>query len=367
MVSLKNNKNHRLIGWALLVGIALFIKVLSYFPDIVEKYYTFGFYPFISGMLRRITGWAPFSFGDLLYSVALVVGIRWLLKIIKTVKNKKITFSLVKKQFRKIVFVGISVYVIFYSFWGLNYSRTGISQRLQLREDSYSVQDLDTLVQILHTRLNNNAAQLTPAIRDSFRLHKNLFQGAVTAYKVSEKEFPFLSYSVKSVKPSLFSYLGNYLGFQGYYNPFSGEAQVNTTIPQSVEPFVSTHELAHQLGYAKESEANFVGFLACRRHPSVNFKYSVYFDMYHYGIRELFARDSSKAEFYETRLHPAVKKDVEAYIAFYKKYKNPLEPIISWVYNHFLIVNNQPKGNASYNDVVTWLIAYYKKYGQDAI
>ena len=33
----------------------------------------------------------------------------------------------------------------------------------------------------------------------------------------------------------------------------------------------------------------------------------------------------------------------------------------------YLKLNNQPKGKMTYNAVVAWLIAYQKKYGDDAI
>ena len=51
---------------------------------------------------------------------------------------------------------------------------------------------------------------------------------------------------------------------------------------------------------------------------------------------------------------------------FIRKYKNPVEPIITWAYGHFLKANNQPAGKQTYNEVVAWLIAYYKKFGIDA-
>ncbi len=57
-------------------------------------------------------------------------------------------------------------------------------------------------------------------------------------------------------------WLGNYLGFTGYYNPFTGEAQVNTTVPQFLLPNIALHEMGHQIGYAKEDEANFSAYLA---------------------------------------------------------------------------------------------------------
>jgi hypothetical protein len=43
--------------------------------------------------------------------------------------------------------------------------------------------------------------------------------------KIYRNTILLINYKYPSVKPSIFSYLGNYLGFTGYYNPFSGEAQ----------------------------------------------------------------------------------------------------------------------------------------------
>lgn len=353
--------------WIVLVFLAIAIKVISFSPLWVERYYVNGIYPVISSGLRYLLGWLPISFGDILYGAIIVWLICQAVLVFKLIRKRIFSKRLIAGFTRRIFFTGMLVYILFYGLWGLNYSRMGIASQLGLSEVKYTSNDLDSLVLVLHERLNANAALLTPAMRDSFKTKKNLFANAALLYKIAETRYPFLSYKGYSVKPSIFSYLGNYLGFQGYYNPFTGEAQVNTTIPLCVEPFVASHEIAHQLGYAKESEANFVGFLACRMHPSVNFKYSVYFDMYHYAIRELRYADSLKALAYDSTLHLQVKRDVEDYRAFYKKYRNPVEPYIDKMYSYFLKANNQPKGKESYNEVVTWLIAYYKKYGIEAI
>jgi hypothetical protein len=161
--------------------------------------------------------------------------------------------------------------------------------------------------------------------------------------------------------------LGNYLGFQGYYNPFSGEAQVNTTVPRFLEPYVTTHEIAHQLGYGKENEANFVGYLACRYYPSNVFRYSVYLDMYRYAVGEMILRDTMRARQFQEKRHPQVIRDVKEFHDFYRKFKNPVNPVVMWGYGQFLKANNQPAGKNSYNEVVAWLIAYYKKFGVEAL
>jgi hypothetical protein len=231
----------------------------------------------------------------------------------------------------------------------------------------YSLADVDTLTRVMQARVNSYAPLVNELQRDSFNRKKILFTTAYESFQIVTARYPFLDYRPRSVKPSLFSYAGNYLGFQGYYNPFSGEAQVNTTVPRFLEPFVTTHEIAHQLGYGKENEANFVGYLACRLSGSIAFKYSVYYDMYNYAIGEVSRRDTALARSYIRSLHPQVKKDMEEFREFYRKYKNPIEPIVMWGYGHFLKANNQPAGKRSYNEVVAWLIAFYKKFGVEAL
>lgn len=367
MFSFKKILHKKTVIYLLVIVLAVAIKTVSFFPALVEAYYTYGIYPGIAKALRFLFGWIPFSLGDILYMVLFFYIMYYLFKFLKKIYYRQINKRGAITFLKYCIKIILLVFVLFYGLWGLNYSRTGIASQLQLQEEKYTVQDVDTLAGLLHKKLNVYAALLTPAMRDSFIKKRDLFADANAVYTIAEKYYPFLAYEPASIKPSLFSYLGNYMGFQGYYNPFTGEAQVNTTVPQSVEPFVATHEIAHQLGYAKESEANFVGFLACRLHPSINFKYSVYFDMYHYAISELKGMDSASAHTYDSTLHAQVIKDREEYIEFYKKYRNPIEPYIGRFYDYFLKANNQPNGKKSYNEVIIWLIAYYKKYGKEKI
>ena len=53
------------------------------------------------------------------------------------------------------------------------------------------------------------------------------------------------------------------MGYAGYLNPFTLEAQINTKIPKLNYIFTAAHEMAHQLGVASESEANFIAFYTC--------------------------------------------------------------------------------------------------------
>ncbi|MBS1654706.1 MAG: DUF3810 domain-containing protein [Bacteroidetes bacterium] len=354
-------------SWILLVILAILIKWASMNPLWIETNYTYGLYPLISKTLRFLFGWLPFSIGDLFYSFLILVIIYKTYQFLKNLFQKKINRQYLLSGLQQLIFFFLFVYVFFYLLWGLNYSRMGIASQLNLKVKTYSLGELDTLTTVLQNRMNDYAAHIDFKQRDSLAKKQQLFSESVAAYANVAEQYDFLQYKPESIKPSIFSYAGNILGFEGYYNPFSGEGQVNTTIPLFMQPFVACHEMAHQLGYAKENEANFVGYLACRSHSSVTFKYSVYFDLYSYAISEVYRRDTSLAKQFQQKLHPQVKKDMDQWRRFYTQYKNPVEPIIMWAYGHYLKANNQPAGKLTYNEVVAWLIAYQHKFGIESI
>ena len=81
------------------------------------------------------------------------------------------------------------------------------------------------------------------------------------------------------------------MGFSGYLNPITNEAQVDGLIPEFKFPTTASHEAAHQIGYAAENEANFIGFLAASHHPDTYFRYSGYAFGLRHCLAELYRRE----------------------------------------------------------------------------
>jgi Protein of unknown function (DUF3810) len=352
--------------WIVLVVLSVTIKIFSLFPAAVEKYYSTGIYPAISQTLRILFGWIPFSIGDILYGAVIIILVYKLTILVKKLIKRKTNKQYWWGALRGLVFVALWVYVLFNGLWGLNYNRQGISTQLELKIERYTTQDLVNVMDQLVVRLNalDSSAHLN---RISIRRKRNLFEGAQLAYDSLTQQRPEFEYVHSSVKPSLYSYLGNYLGYTGYYNPFSGEAQVNTTVPLFVQPFTTCHEIGHQLGYAKENEANFAGYLSARSSSNPAFLYSVYFDLYSYSRFYLYMQDSALSKQMDSRLPAGFKKDYRELQEFVIKHRNPLERVIDKLYGQYLKANEQPAGRLTYNEVVAWLVAYYKKFGKEAI
>lgn len=350
----------------ILAGVALLLRVFSGFPEAVDRYYAHGFYPFMAAVQRMLLGWIPFSIGDLLYGAAIVFLVFKLVDLIRRLVRRKTDRRYWLGGGRLLLHVVLWVYVTFNLCWGLNYNRAGIAADLGLQVDKYTKEELVRVMQVLVDRLHSLDST---GRTDREALHKKryLFGGAVAAYDSLTPHHPAISYRHASVKPSLYSYLGNYLGYTGYYNPFTGEAQVNTTVPVFVQPFTTCHEIGHQLGYAKESEANFSGYLAARSSGDATFRYSVYLDMYSYSWYYLYRQDSVLAKQFTGQLPPGAKNDYAELKEFYLKHRNPVEAVIDKLYGQYLKANQQPSGKLSYSEVIAWLIAYYKKYGAAAV
>lgn len=350
------------LGVLLLLAVAVIIKVIAAFPLQVEEYYSSGLYPFIGASLRLLTGWMPFSLGDILYALAVIWMLYKLIKTIAAIVKRKITRQSFIHSMQKTIKLILGIYILFNLLWGLNYNRLGIAYQLQLRSQQVDTANLQPLIRYAIEKVNTARKNLGSDV--TYPSKEKILRDVKTAYDSAKKKFSFLHYAHPHVKNSLYGRLGNYLGFLGYYNPFTGESQVNTATPPFVIPYTACHEAAHQLGYGSEDEANFAGYIAAIASGNKFFQYSAYFDLFNYANAQMFTIDSSLARNNYRQLDTLVKLDVIEYHNFILSHRNNIEPYISSLYGEYLKVNNQPQGLATYDDVVMWIIAYRKKYGE---
>ena len=76
----------------------------------------------------------------------------------------------------------------------------------------------------------------------------------------------------------------------GLYNPLTGTAHVNLNDQAYMLSFTMCHELAHQAGYAREDEANYIAYKACMSGDAA-FRFSGSFNMLLYAMDALYALD----------------------------------------------------------------------------
>jgi len=343
----------------ILLSLIILLHLFSMQHAWVEKIYSAYIYPPVAGLLRIITNFIPFSLGDVLYACVFI----WILVAVIRFFRKGPTWLKFFVSLRNLIVKCLWVYVFFLLLWGLNYYRYGIGYKMQLYPDVYSTADLKAVTTQLRKELNVSR-KLMDSLHLGYTDDTATLRNAAELYNNAKAKYPFLSYPHADVKKMLFATIGNYSGYLGYYNPFTGEAQVNTKAPVFVVPFTACHEIGHQLGFASESEASFAAYLVVNAGNSVVFKYSAYFDLFAFANGELSVRDSVASKQNKALLDTLVKKDYAAYRQYLNAYDNPVEPLLAALYGSYLKAHNQPKGIDSYDEVVAWIVAYYKKYGK---
>ena len=106
--------------------------------------------------------------------------------------------------------------------------------------------------------VKTNTLQLQITKNDSVAVvipysHDEIYDLALKGYENIPTDLQEFRYEIKSIKSSLFSYPLSYMGFGGYLNPFTNEAQVNYLKPKYTSPLTTCHEMAHQTGIGSES------------------------------------------------------------------------------------------------------------------
>ena len=195
-------------------------------------------------------------------------------------------------------------------------------------------------------------------------------QTAKEAMASLSDQFPRLSGYYTTPKALYFSGFMSQQYMQGYYFPFSMEANYNDTMSIMNKPFTMCHELAHTHGYIYEDEANFLGFLACINSDDVVFQYSGYLGVLNY-INNDFYNAVSKEEYNShVKISARVKYDnqfmtKEAWQEVEKKAVVKTETVKKAAETFIdtnLKVNGVASGKCSYSHVVALIMDYYYNF-----
>ncbi len=334
----------------------IFLKIIARFPDVVEQLYSNGLYVYISKLMRYVFGWVPFSVGDILYTLATIYILRWLF-----VNRKRIIKD--TKAWILDVLSAVSIgYFTFHLLWAFNYYRLPLHKALNIEKD-YTTEALVATTERLISTVNTVHIAITnnDTVKVNMPYSKTeLLQKVPKGYDKLSKKFPHLAYQPKSVKRSIYSLPLTYMGFSGYLNPFTNEAQIDGLIPTFKYPTTASHEVAHQLGYAAENEANFIGSMAAMHHDDIYFKYSGYAFALRHCLHEIYRRDPKQYETLVTKVNKGILKNYQEVRDFWDSYQNPTEPLFKSTYDTFLKANNQVDGMESYSYVVALLVNYFE-------
>tara|TARA_B100001173_G_scaffold157675_1_gene136506 strand:+ start:1309 stop:2175 length:867 start_codon:yes stop_codon:yes gene_type:complete len=250
------------------------------------------------------------------------------------------------------------LFFFFHFIWGINYYRIPLHKKLNIKTD-YNIDQLSKTLKILVKKSNDLHSKLTN--HDTIPVY--VPYDLKTVKKIIERDYKFYDYSKKikpRIKNSLISEVISYMGFSGYINPFTLEAQINKNIPKLNYITTASHEMAHQLGITNESEANFISFVSSINNNDPFIKYAGYIFALKYCYNDLYNKNKTKAQEIFSKLNLGIIKNFKEDTSYWKNYKNPIEPYIKKVYGAFLRNKGQPKGLKTYNQLVKYVVSYFE-------
>lgn len=295
----------------------------------------------------------PFSMGDIIY----IVSGGFLLYCLIGLFRKKSRNAATMK-----ILLTVNVFYFTYQvFWGMLYFQVPIIKKLPSQDKPEIAKARELALRYLEKcKISREAVQEDKngvfMVTDLKSVqHEILYQQTKIPKYISSKKVPLIA----AIKPSLFKNVMSFTGILGYYNPFTAEAQYNAELPSTFIPFTTAHESSHQLGFAREQEANFVGYLIGINSSNPELKYSTEFFTLKSLLRFIVEDDP---EFVKTILNnysPAMKRDRAYEKSFVLTHQGWLDDFFGFTNNLFLKTNQQ-EGSVTYSYFIDLLLNYEK-------
>ena len=361
-------KSQKLNRWMItlpLLVLALVTRIFLLFaakdPDLVENLYSSTIYPYIAKGLGFLSGSIPFSIAEILL-ILIVLFI--IIAIIILIMKPRIIINNLTKILHYLIRSFAIIYILFYFLWGFNYYRQDYSVLADMNLAPASYNELKELTQIMIEKSNESRESLPEDDKGLLLIEENfddlvkIVNDGFANYKLGNID---LTANYVRAKPVFLSKYMSYTGIMGIYIPFTYEATINTHVPNHSLLSTITHEIAHQKGFAKEDEANFIAYKANINNPDKRFQYSGYYLAMNYLMDEVSRENPDDYSALYNNISDAVKRDMEYARQYWDDREGIINETINNMNDNYLKANNQLDGVQSYGGVVKLLLAEYKE------
>ncbi len=351
-----------------LIPLAMLIRrLMASSPVFTENVYSRGIYKYIMQPVSLLTGIFPFSIAEfVLIFLVLYIPIRIIYLIVKAFKARD--WSIFLPFTANIVLVGSLWFFIQVMVWNINYERLPFSELANIDVQESSVDDLENLCEYLVDMTNELREQVKEDENGVMTVeggYKSILKRAQAGYDAIEEKYTFLGGKYGQPKPVLLSRLMSHSNIIGLYSCLSGEANIDVDIPISGIASTTLHEMAHQRGFAREDEANYISFIACMAHPDVDFKYSGSVMALQYSMNALYSESPDRYFAIAKNYSPGYQRDLQAERIYWKQFEGLTQEVADKMNDTYLKLNGQTDGVKSYGRMVDLLIASYKSSVQN--
>ncbi len=345
-----------LIGAGILALLtAAAVGLARFMPEFWFSFYT-DFSRTAMRYLGAAFGWVPFPVWELLLALLIPGVVAGLIYAIKRARVLGFLSGLLE--------LIVLLAALFVGLWGLNGFAPTIGEQTGLEVQPYSTDQLQAAAawyadqaSLWSVRVERD--QAGDVVLPDF---ETMSDQAVAAYGRLAEYNGRYALSISRVKPLLLSEAFAYTGTTGIFVCLTGEAGVSTETFPLAQPFTLCHELGHSLAVAREDEANYLGFLACRAADSELFRYSGYYNAFIYCFNALYDENVTKARSLWDRCSQELLHDSNVHVEHNKQYEGKIQDAAQAV-NDAYIKTFDEAGVKSYGLVVDYLIAEYLKNG----
>lgn len=344
----------------LFVGV-VFSLLAPRFSHLIESAYSTKLYFWTIRPYSLVTGLFPFSLAELIIVTMIVFIVYKVARIsFMVIRNPRCLIQGLPIKTARLVLTLSVIYLAFNLMWGLNYSRMTFAEISGLPVEPASVEELAELATHLTNWGNELRRQVVEDERGVMLLPngiQDMLDRAHLGYEQVGEMYPELSGQYGRPKGVMLSPYWSYTGIGGLFFPFSAEANVNINMPHFMLPSTTTHEMAHQRGFAREDEANYIAYLSSTMHPNLDFQYSGVMLALIYTMRELHRHDVEAWKRIRLEYSDGVKRDIEEWKAYWARYEGPIDQLSTRVNNTYLMANRQEDGVNSYGRMVDLMLA----------
>lgn len=332
-------------------------------PDSCESVFSCGVYPWLSSAVAFLPGFVSFSVAQWVVILAVFLVVAMLVYYVVQVfrkRGKRLTYL-----YRLLMSaLGILSFALFFYtvLCGLNYYRLTFSESAGYDVEPSTTEELVALCTSLAEGLNESRADIDDGLSAYVHEHGGFNGYAVRSVKEMEtlaESYPTLQrpYYSQPKPVTIFAGMMSDADITGMFFAYTVESNVNVQPPFYTIPATMIHELAHQCGYMREDEANFIAYLACAQSGDALMRYSGCSLAYSYAIAALYRDDAEAAQAIEATLSAEVSADRQGNAAFWAEHDGAFRTFAQQANDAYLKANDQPDGTQSYGRVVDLLLA----------
>ena len=364
----------RLLVWFLIYRFASNDRTRTY------EIYTSRVFPVITQPMKSVAKLFPFSVGETLVIIMAALFVAGLvICTVRAVRNKKYARIIAPAPKKPAGFARLLVMLLvaalliggnFFVYGGINYKSLTFKELSGLDVENTDTETLEKLCLYLGKKATE-ARQGLPLDEKGFvvdsRSAQEILSASPAGYAKAAEEFSCLSGRFTPPKAALFSEIMSYEQIAGIFPIVFTESIVNKNAPAYDLPSVACHELAHQLGFAQEDEANFIGYLAAICSDDPLYIYSGYYSGFCYAMNKLYSfdRDRWAAVWQSPEIDAeGISNDMRRSNEIWDSYRKKAEvvsKVSEAVNDSYLKSNDISDGTHSYGRVVDLLIAYYSE------